>query len=176
MTDVAKGGQHGGSCRVAFVGSGNMGGAMVARLRALGWPVAVCDVDPARQEEARAAGALVCASPAAAVEALAAGGVLVLAVVTAAQCREVLSGAEGAIGHLRQDQVVMLCPTIAPDEVEAMAALLGERGVACIDAPMSGGPARAREGSMSLMLAGRKDVLALHHDFPCLRPCRASVS
>ena len=48
---------------------------------------------------------------------------------------------------------VVLCPTLGPASTEALAARLGERGIGCIDAPMSGGPARARDGSMSLMVA-----------------------
>ena len=48
---------------------------------------------------------------------------------------------------------VVLCPTLGPASTEAIAARLGERGIDCIDAPMSGGPARARDGSMSLMVA-----------------------
>jgi 3-hydroxyisobutyrate dehydrogenase-like beta-hydroxyacid dehydrogenase len=56
--------------------------------------------------------------------------------------------------------VVLLCPTIAPHDVEAIAAQLAERGIATVDAPMSGGPARARDGSMSLMVAGEDAVVA----------------
>jgi len=48
---------------------------------------------------------------------------------------------------------VLLCPTIAPDDTERFALRLAERGIDCIDAPMSGGPARARAGRMSLMVA-----------------------
>ena len=48
---------------------------------------------------------------------------------------------------------MLLCPTIAPADVEATAAMLAQRGIHCIDAPMSGGPARAADGSMSLMVA-----------------------
>jgi L-threonate 2-dehydrogenase len=167
MTGVSEGGQppepQPVASRVSFVGAGNMGGAMVARLCEQGWSVAVCDTDPKRQDEARSVGAAVCATPAEAARALVLGGVLIVAVVTAAQCREVLFGAEGAAAQLDPSHAVMLCPTIAPDDVEAMADLLDGRGVACIDAPMSGGPARARDGSMSLMLAGHPDVLAQHH-------------
>jgi L-threonate 2-dehydrogenase len=50
-------------------------------------------------------------------------------------------------------QSVMLCPTIAPEDTEALSKQLAALGVHTIDAPMSGGPARAREGTMSLMVA-----------------------
>ena len=48
----------------------------------------------------------------------------------------------------------MLCPTIAPADTERWSrAPAGARRCDCIDAPMSGGPERARDGSMSLMVA-----------------------
>jgi L-threonate 2-dehydrogenase len=74
----------------------------------------------------------------------------------------VLFGPEGAAARLHAGQTVMLCPTIAPLDTESLAAELAARGVGCIDAPMSGGPARARDGSMSLMLAAPTALLARH--------------
>lgn len=147
---------------VAFVGAGNMGGAMVQRLRDRGWPVAVCDIDPVRQAEARAAGARLCDTPAVAAAALDDAGVLVVVVVDAAQCREVLWGEHGAAAVLRAGQTVLLCPTIAPEDVEAIALRLAQQGIQTLDAPMSGGPARARAGTMSLMLAGPAAVVERH--------------
>jgi L-threonate 2-dehydrogenase len=147
---------------VALVGAGNMGGAMVARLCEKGWSVTVCDIDPACQRAARSAGALLADNPARAVAKLGPGGVLIVCVVTARQAREVLFGNFGAAEHMRSGQAVMLCPTMAPEDTEAMADELGWSDIACIDAPMSGGPARARDGSMSLMLAAPNAVLDRH--------------
>ena len=56
----------------------------------------------------------------------------------------------------------MLCPTIAPQDTEAVAARLAEQGVATLDAPMSGGPQRAELGTMSLMVAGADAVFERH--------------
>lgn len=145
---------------VAVVGAGNMGGAMVARLCEQGWAVSVCDVDPVRQGQASVAGAQVVESPAEAAAALGAQEALIVCVVTAAQCQTVLFGPSGASGQLQAGQVVVLCPTISPEDVEAIGARLAKQGVACIDAPMSGGPARTREGTVSLMLAGPEEVIA----------------
>jgi L-threonate 2-dehydrogenase len=148
------------TCSVAVVGAGNMGGAMVARLRSLGHAVAVCDIDPRRQREAAAIGASVMATPAGAAHVLLPDGLLIVCVVDARQCEEVLFGADGAAARLSPGQDVMLCPTIAPEDVERLALRLAGGGIDCIDAPMSGGPARAREGRMSLMLAAPQAVLA----------------
>ena len=78
---------------------------------------------------------------------------LIVAVVDAAQTEDVLFGERGAVHGLMPGSTVMLCPTIAPQAVEACAARLAGHGIECIDAPMSGGPVRARDGTMSLMLA-----------------------
>jgi L-threonate 2-dehydrogenase len=148
--------------RVAVIGAGNMGGAMVARLCEFGWSVGVCDIDALRQQQAREAGAQVLDTPERAAGALAADGVLVVCVVDAAQTRDVLLGERGAVTALRPGQTVMLCPTIAPRDTEALAATLADAGIDCIDAPMSGGPARARDGSMSLMVATSEAVFQRH--------------
>lgn len=147
---------------VVVVGAGNMGGAMVERLCGLDWSVVVCDIDPARQQQALAAGACLADTPETAARALAADGVLIVAVVDASQVHEVLFGAQGAALALRAGQAVMLCPTIAADDTERFAAGLAQKGIDCIDAPMSGGPARARTGQMSLMVAGADAVVERH--------------
>jgi len=134
---------------VGFVGIGNMGLAMALRLRDAGWPVAVCDVDARRVALAVAHGALAADHPAA----LAGCGIVIVAVVDGGQTRDVLFGRDGLAAALPAGATVMLCPTIAPADTEACAAGLAERGIDCIDAPMSGGPERARDGTMSLMLA-----------------------
>jgi 3-hydroxyisobutyrate dehydrogenase-like beta-hydroxyacid dehydrogenase len=54
---------------------------------------------------------------------------------------------------------VFLCPTLGPLDVEMAADAAQAKGVFLIDCPMSGGPVRAREGQMSLMLAGDSGVL-----------------
>ncbi|MGE0348297.1 NAD(P)-dependent oxidoreductase [Hydrogenophaga sp.] len=147
---------------VSVVGAGNMGGAMVERLCAAGWPVTVCDPDPLRQRQARAAGAALAATPQDAARALGANSALILVVVDALQCDEVLWGAHGAATALQAGQAVLLCPTVAPEDVERIAERLGLQGVDCIDAPMSGGPQRARDGRMSLMVAAPGPVVERH--------------
>ena len=136
--------------RVGFIGIGNMGFGMAAHLLEQHWPVAVRDIDPRREAQAADLGAGVVETP----SMLAARcDCVIVAVVDAAQTQEVLFGAEGVAPTMPAGSAVMLCPTIAPADTERFAAGLAERGIACIDAPMSGGPLRARDGSMSLMVA-----------------------
>ena len=144
---------------VAFIGIGNMGLAMALRLRDAGQPVRVHDIDLRRHALAAAAGAELADSPAA----VAAGcALLIVVVVDAAQTEAVLFGPAGAAAALPPGATVMLCPTIGPADVERLAARLAEAGLGCLDAPMSGGPARARDGSMSLMVAAPPALWAAH--------------
>jgi 3-hydroxyisobutyrate dehydrogenase len=135
---------------VGIVGVGNMGGAMAARLLECGWQVQACDLVPTKVQALVAQGARAADHAAAA----AAGAeALIVCVVDAAQTEEVLFGHGGAVGALPAGAAVLLCATISPQDVERFAQRLQQAGFAAVDAPMSGGPARARDGSMSLMVA-----------------------
>lgn len=142
---------------VAIVGVGNMGGAMAAHLLAQGWSVRVCDLVAARVQALVEQGAVAAATPA---EAALGAQALIVCVVDAAQTEAVLFGPAGAAAALPAGAAVLLCPTTAPADVEGFAARLAELGLEAIDAPMSGGPDRARDGSMSLMLACPAEVHA----------------
>ena len=135
---------------VAIIGVGNMGAAMAANLLGRNWGVQVCDIDPAKTAALQRIGASILTLPAqAATDSVA----FIICVVDAAQTEAVLFGQDGLTGMLQPGHTVLLCPTIAPQDVESFACRLAALGVHPVDAPMSGGPARARDGSMSLMLA-----------------------
>lgn len=143
---------------VGVVGVGNMGGGMAARLLACGWRVRACDLVRSRVDALVALGATAAATPA---DAARDADALIVAVVDAHQCEDVLFGPGGAAGSLASGRAVFLCPTIAPGEVERLAGRLAAQGLHAIDAPMSGGPARARAGTMSLMVACDDAAFAL---------------
>ena len=139
-----------GTTPVAVIGVGNMGAAMAANLLGQGWQVNVCDIDQAKCQALLALGAKAFTRAA---EAADPSTVSIVCVVTAQQTNDVLFGAGGVANAMKLGQSVVLCPTMAPHEVEDIALRLRPFGLFCIDAPMSGGPARARDGSMSLMVA-----------------------
>jgi len=124
--------------RVGVAGVGAMGMGMARAMLAKGIAVGVRDVVEAREREALAAGAT----------GLAECDVLVSVVVDAAQTREV------AREHAHRAPVFMMCSTIAPSDTEAIAAELAARGIEVLDAPISGGPARAHAGTLSMMASG----------------------
>src|SRR4051812_2451108 len=117
-----------------------MGGGMAAHLLAQGWTVKVHDVVRAKVDALAALGAVACSNAADAAQGVRA---LIVCVVDAQQTRDVLFGPDGAAESLAKGAAVMLCPTLSPRDVEQIASQLQSRGFAAIDAPMSGGPARA---------------------------------
>jgi len=135
---------------IGIIGVGNMGGGMARRLLDCGWAVQACDLVEEKVLALVRMGARAAATPA---EAAAGASALIVCVVDAQQSAQVLFGETGAASALPPGAAVLLCPTISPQDVERLAAGLAEAGLAPVDAPMSGGPARARDGSMSLMVA-----------------------
>jgi L-threonate 2-dehydrogenase len=138
---------------VSIIGVGNMGGGMALNLLARGWRVQVHDIDAEKVAFFEQNKALSLTNTAqSAIESV----VTIICVVDAQQVQSVLQG-EGGLLHAAasdlQQHSVMLCPTISPQDVERFAVLLAEHGVSMVEAPMSGGPLRAKEGSMSLMVA-----------------------
>jgi 3-hydroxyisobutyrate dehydrogenase-like beta-hydroxyacid dehydrogenase len=144
---------------VAIMGVGNMGGGMARNLLAKGVVVHVCDIDADKTQSLQALGARVAACPA---QLAGVAALYIVCVVTASQVNDVLWGEQGLAAQLQPGDTVMLCPTIAPEDTEAVAARLAGQGVATLDAPMSGGPQRAAQGTMSLMVAGADAVFERH--------------
>jgi L-threonate 2-dehydrogenase len=142
---------------VVIIGVGNMGGGMAQRLCALGWAPAIHDLDHSKVESLMPFGAL---APVDIAQAASKSIATIVCVVTAAETREVLFGAQGIAPELPRGHVVLLCPTMGPQDVESIDAQLALHGVDTVDAPMSGGPVRARDGTMSLMVAGTDAVVA----------------
>lgn len=138
-----------------------MGAAIAANLIEHGWPVHVCDIDAAKTQPLEHLGAIVHLNPA---QTAACVSLLIVCVVDGVQTYEVLFGLQGAASSLQSGHCVMLCPTIAPQDTESFAHRLAKFGVQTLDAPMSGGPARARDGRMSLMLACPDAVFEQHQD------------
>jgi 3-hydroxyisobutyrate dehydrogenase len=144
---------------VGVIGVGNMGLPIALRLLDNAYSVQVRDIDGRREALARRAGAAIATTPAALGSLCA---LVIVVVVDGTQVEQVLFGTDGVVTANPAPATVLLCPTIAPAEVESAAGRLLEHGIGCIDAPMSGGPARARSGQMSLMVACDDKLFARH--------------
>ena len=155
--------------RIGIIGIGAMGLAMARNLHAKAYPLLVRDIAPQAVAEAAALGIEACETPAA----LAARcDVLVIVVVDAAQIEDVLFGPGGVVHAApaaparpvkrEHPLAVMVCSTIAAHDTEGFAERLKPHAIDFMDAPISGGPVRAADGSMSMMLACAPALLARH--------------
>lgn len=139
------------TAQAGVIGIGAMGMGVAKRLLARGYGVHVRDIRREAEDEARAAGATVCASPAAVARAC---PVVVTLVVDAGQTEEVVFGPQGVVEGMQPGGVLIMCSTVSPEFSGPLAERLAPRGILALDAPVSGGPARAHDGSMSMMIAG----------------------
>ena len=136
-----------------------MGGAMARRLLNLGYTVHVHDIDTDKTQALKALGAVVHGSAASLSEQ---ARTVIVCVVDHKQVDQLLDpeGTPSWWSTLQTGDTVFLCPTLAPDYVEAFASRIETHGVFTVDAPMSGGPVRAKAGTMSLMVACEDTVFA----------------
>jgi len=142
---------------VGVIGLGAMGLGMAGSLRRAGYLVHACDARPQVAQEFAAQGGVACATPAA----LAAHcEIVVSVVVNAAQTESVLFGEHGAAAALKPGSLFVMCSTVDPNWSVALEARLAERGLLYLDAPISGGAARAASGELTMMTAGRPEAYA----------------
>lgn len=141
---------------IAIIGVGNMGGGMACCLLGKSYAVHVIDIDATKTKALAKLGAVVHADASSLPDSC---QVVIVCVVDSAQVESVLPNIQVVSGNPR---TVILCPTIAPEDVERFAESLMVRGLQAIDAPMSGGPARAENGTMSLMVACADNVFTQH--------------
>jgi len=135
---------------VGFVGLGAMGGRMAARLLAAGHALVVCDPDTAAVEAARAAGAGVAATPR---EVADSAEVVMVSLPRPAIVQEVALGPEG-LAEGDAIKVYVDLSTTGVATAQTVSDGLAARRVAAVDAPVSGGPAGAEAGRLTLMVSG----------------------
>lgn len=143
--------------RIGWIGLGAMGGPMAQRALERGHVVDGFDVGAEAVERAVRAGARAAASPA---DAARDAEALVVMVATPAQVEAVLFGPDGAAGALPVGSVVVLMATVGDGVVADWGSRLDERGVLLVDAPVSGGTARARAGELLVMASGAEAAIA----------------
>lgn len=140
---------------VGFVGLGQIGRPMAQRL-AQRCALTVFDIDPDACAELHRAGA----APAASVADLAARSEVVLVMVRDdEQVRAVVTGPDGVLAGAPQGTVVAVHSTVRPDTAVELADRCAQRGIALLDAPVSGGAGGAREGRLALLVGGDADAV-----------------
>jgi 3-hydroxyisobutyrate dehydrogenase len=136
---------------VGFAGLGTMGAAMAANLVRAGFAVRAWNRTPGRAADLVALGAREAPDPA---SVAADAEVVVVCVSDTPDVEHVLFGPRGVADGARPGTVVVDCSTISPSATRALAARLAERGVALVDAPVTGGSEGARKGTLSILVGG----------------------
>jgi 3-hydroxyisobutyrate dehydrogenase len=144
------------SLSLAVVGLGSMGLGMAASLARAGAKVAGCDVNPAALAEVAKFGRAA-ESPA---EAARGAAALISVVVNASQTRQILFGEKGATETLSPGSIVISCATMSAQEAREIGAACAARGFLYLDAPISGGAAKAASGELTIMASGSPEAFA----------------
>jgi len=138
-----------------------MGLGVARSLLRAGFPVHACDVRDSVLDAFAAEGGMRCVSPA---ELGAQCDVVITLVVNAAQTDAVLFGEQGAVAAMRPGSVVIASATVAPDFAAQLGARVEAAGLLMLDAPVSGGAARAAAGEMTMMTSGPAAAYAACED------------
>ncbi|WP_422880001.1 3-hydroxyisobutyrate dehydrogenase [Microbulbifer salipaludis] len=142
---------------IAFIGLGNMGGPMAANLVKKGFTVTAFDLSAPMLEKAVANG---CHKAASAHAALEGADVVVSMLPSGEAVRSLYLGVHGLLQSMDAATLLIDCSTIAANDARQLIAAAGERGIAALDAPVSGGTAAATAGTLSFMCGGDEDAIA----------------
>lgn len=138
------------SLKVAWIGLGAMGAPMATVTAQAGHAVTAFDMNPAALE---AVAPLVASAPSAR-EAVAGADAVVIMVATGPQLHAVLFGEYGIADALTAETTVLVMSTVGPAAVESAATQLAPVTTRFVDAPVSGGVARAGTGDLLVMVGG----------------------
>jgi 3-hydroxyisobutyrate dehydrogenase len=144
--------------RIAFIGLGVMGGPMAGHLQRAGHRVTVCNRSAGKAE--RWAATYGGRRAASAAEAAEGAGVVVACVGTDDDVRAVTTGAGGAFASMAPGTVFVDHTTTSAGLARELAAAAAERGLAFLDAPVSGGQAGAEAGTLTVMAGGDESAFA----------------
>ena len=144
--------------RVGWIGLGAMGFPMAGCVARAGFDVSAYDINPARAEALTTDGV----KPAASINEAANGAdVLVVMVATPDQVESVLFGDDPAAGALTAGAAVVVMATVGPAPVQRWAERLGPQQIDLVDAPVSGGAARAAAGDLLIMVGGAQNRVTI---------------
>jgi len=143
--------------KAGLIGLGAMGAGIAGTLRDRGYEVHVCDVRPGAAVRFAEHGGVAWGMPA---QVAGACSVVISVVVNAQQTEAVLFGEGGAAAAMKPGSVFVMCSTVDPHWSIAMEERLGAMGIHYIDAPISGGAARAASGQMTVMSSARPEAYA----------------
>lgn len=141
---------------IGFIGLGVMGKPMAGHLVDAGHEVVVFNRSRAKVDELETHGAVGALGPAQVGEK---SDVVITMLPDSPDVEHVLFGTEGVVSTLRPGSLVIDCSTISPTAAIELAARLAEKGIAFVDAPVSGGEAGAIAGALAVMMGGEEEAV-----------------
>jgi 2-hydroxy-3-oxopropionate reductase len=141
--------------KIGFIGLGIMGHHMATHLIDAGYALTVYDTTPKRVDDLVTKGAKAASNCA---DAAAEADVIISMVPDSPDVEKVALGEDGIFETAREGLIYIDMSTIAPDTAIRVARVLGEKGVRCLDAPVSGGETGAKNATLSIMVGGDEDV------------------
>lgn len=142
---------------IGVIGLGAMGLGTATALLEAGLAVIGCDISDVARQAFESRGGTSVATPA---ELARRCSVVLVIVVNAEQVESVLFGETGVVNRLASGSVVMQCATVAPSYAKALGERLDAVGLLMLDAPISGGAVKARQGRLSVMASGSEAAYA----------------
>ena len=141
--------------KTGFIGLGIMGKPMAKNLLKAGYQLVVYDVNPAPVKELAAAGAEAASS---AKEVAQKTEVVVTMLPNSPHVKAAVMGPNGVLEGAKPGMIIMDMSSIAPLAAKEIAAKAAEKGVEMLDAPVSGGEPKAIDGTLSIMVGGKKEI------------------
>lgn len=142
--------------RIGYIGLGLMGKSIARNILKAGYPLVVHNRSHAAEKELAAEGAQVAGSPA---EVAALVDVVFTNLPDSPDVEKVALGKNGIIEAAREGMILVDNSTIKPVTARFIAETLAQKGVACLDAPVSGGDIGARDGTLTIMVGGSEEAL-----------------
>lgn len=143
--------------RIGFIGLGIMGLPMCKNLLKGGYRLTVCDINSAAVATAVESGAYTAGSPQ---EVAAQTDVIITMLPDSPDVKKVVLGPAGVIAGARPGATLIDMSSINPLVSQEISAVLAEKGINMLDAPVSGGESGAINGTLSIMVGGNKEVFA----------------
>lgn len=147
--------------KIGFIGLGIMGKPMAKNLIKAGHELIVLDIEKSAVQELVALGAEAADSAA---EVASKTKVLITMLPNSPEVKQVALGEGGIIEGATTGSVLIDMSSIAPLASKEIAAALAEKGVEMLDAPVSGGEPKAIEGTIAVMVGGKKEIFDAHYD------------
>ena len=141
--------------RIGFIGLGIMGKPMAKNLLKAGYDLVVYDIVAANVQEVVAAGGAEGSSPRNVAEQT---ELIITMLPNSPQVREVVLGENGVLEGVKSGSILVDMSSIAPLAAQEVAEALKQKGVAMLDAPVSGGEPKAVDGTLAIMVGGPQEI------------------